>query len=199
MALKHHAAPQFFWISKPAGEGAPRQPPRRPAVLRPEHTPAKVRFPSVPCLGFGTIPTDSRLPCQIGASQPRNVVGEGLGWVEHSHPKSPNITERLGADFRHALCLCFTHLAGPVGQNSTSQPREGTRAAKKALPGRFTPNCGETTISVGGSLGLAHDCGGRGVQCGLASDPVPAPDRVEGGHRGWWGGLGCSLMLAFAR
>ena len=27
MALKHHAAPQFFWISKPPSEGAPRRPP----------------------------------------------------------------------------------------------------------------------------------------------------------------------------
>ena len=63
-----------------------------------------------------------------------------------------------------------------------------------ALPGRFTPDCCESTISVRRSLGLAQDFCGRGVQCGLASDPVA----VEGPHRGGWGGgLGCSLMLAF--
>ena len=70
--------------------------------------------------------------------------------------------------------------------------------AQKALPGRFTPNCGESTISMGRPLGLAHEICGWGPQCGLASDPVTARDRVEGAHRGWWGGLGCSLMLAFA-
>ena len=70
--------------------------------------------------------------------------------------------------------------------------------AQKALPGRFTPNCGDSTISVGRPLGLAHEICGWGVQCGLASDPVTARDRVEGGARRVVGGLGCSLMLAFA-
>ena len=178
--------PNFSGFRSHPGRVCPDDP-RRSPILRPDHTPAKVRFPSVPCLCFEHDSDRFAASLSIGASQPRNVVGEGLGWVERSHPKSPNITERLGADFRNALCLCFTHLAGPVGQNSTSQPREGPRNAEKAVPGRFAPNCGEGTISAVRSLGLAQDFCGRGVQCGLASDPVAGRDRVEGGHRGWWG------------
>ena len=67
--------------------------------------------------------------------------------------------------------------------------------AKKVVPGRFTPNCGEGTISVGRSLGSAHEFRGWRVQCGLASDPVrPGPGRTRPQRS--VGGLGCSLMLA---
>ena len=73
----------------------------------------------------------------------------------------------------------------PARRPKAAQP--GPRNAEKAVPGRFAPNCGEGTISAGRSLGLAQDFCGRGVQCGLASDPVAGRDRVEGGHGGWWG------------
>ena len=162
---------------------------RRPAVLPPNHASARLRFPSAPRLGFEH---DSDricgVPCQIGASQPRNVVGEGLGWVEHSHPKSPNITEPHRLHFSGCISAYLFRTPRRALRPKAARPvREGPRMVQKALPGRFTPNCGDSTISVGRSLGLAHDCGGRGVQCGSASDPVTARDRVEGGHRGWWG------------
>ena len=73
---------------------------------------------------------------------------------------------------------------GPSATTAPASPEKARAWPKKSLPGRFAPNCGESTISVGRSLGLAHDFRGRGVQCGLASDPVAARDRVEGAHRG---------------
>ena len=48
--------------------------------------------------------------------------------------------------------LCFTQHAGPPAK---AEP--GPRNAEMAVPGRFAPNCGEGTISVGRCLGLAQD------------------------------------------
>ena len=124
------------------------------------------------------------------------MVREGLGWVEHSHMESPDNTVRRNPPIFGAALPMF-HSACRARRPKAAQP--GPRNAEKAVPGRFAPNCGEGTISVGRSLGLAHEFRGWRVQCGLASDPVTGRDRVEGGHRGWWGGLGCSLTLAFAR
>ena len=41
---------------------------------------------------------------------------------------------------RGAPCLCFTYLAGPVGQKRHSQPRKGPREAKAALTGSRRPD-----------------------------------------------------------
>ena len=90
MALKHHAAPQFFWIWKPPGEGAPPTPLGGRRFCHSTTHGCNPRFSTQapPALSGCSGPGG-----QNGASQPRNVVGEGLGWVEHSHPKSPNIIE----------------------------------------------------------------------------------------------------------
>ena len=98
------------------------------------------------------------------------------------------IAEHHGTTRRRfsACTLPMFHTPRRARRPKQHQPAP-TRAAKKALPGRFIPNCGESTISAGRPLGLAHEFCGWGVQCGLASDPVTARDRVEGGHRGWWG------------
>ena len=108
----------------------------------------------------------------MGRTQPHGIAGH------HGAARLP--------DFGCTLPM-FHQPAGPAGQKPYSQAREGPHEAEKALPSRLLLNCGESTISVGRLLGLAQDFCGRGTQCGLASDPVAARDRVEGGHRGWWG------------
>jgi len=186
MDPKHHAAPQFFQVPGPPGEGAPRGP---PAADRFATRPRKGPSPISNCALLRFLHNFGVLGCSLS-----NLVQQawergpwGLGWVEHSHTESLGITEPLRLDFRGAPCLCFTHLAGPASQKRPSQPRQGPREAKNALPGRFPQNCGESTISVGRFLGLAQDFCGRGLQCGLVCDPVAAPHRVEGPHRGRWG------------
>ena len=112
------------------------------------------------------------------------MVREGLGWVEPSHTESPRTTLRRNPPIFGATLPMF-HSACRARRPKAAQP--GPRNAEKAVPGRFAPNCGEGTISVGRLLGLAQGFSGRGVQCGLASDPVAVRDRVEAAHRGRWG------------
>ena len=113
----------------------------------------------------------------MGRAQPHGIAGHGPTLGLHS------------AYTRLTFGLHSAYTRPTFGAKWPSQPREGPRMAKKVVPGRFTPNCGEGTISVGRSLGLAHEFRGWRVQCGLASDPVTGRDQVEGGHRGWWGGF----------
>ena len=86
--------PKFFLILKLVGEGAPRRPPAAGRFCEPT-TPRSISdFGLPPAWVLSTVLAESHLPCRIGASQPRNVVGEVLGWVEHSHTESPHITQR---------------------------------------------------------------------------------------------------------
>ena len=79
--------------------------------------------------------------------------------------------------------------SGPAGQKRHSQAREGPRMAEKALPGRFTPDCGERTISVGTSPRFGSSFRGWGCSVSIGGEPVAIADLIRGG-------LGCSQMLA---
>ena len=111
------------------------------------------------------------------------MVREGLGWVEPSHTQLLRTTVSRNPPIFSAALPMF-HSACRVRPPKAAQP--GPRNAEKAVPGRFAPNCGEDTISVGLSLGLAQGFCGPGVQCGLASDAVAARNRVEAAHGGRW-------------
>ena len=142
------------------------------------------------------IPTDLRLPCQIGASQPRNVVGEGLGWVEHSHPKSPNITEPHRLHFSGCTLPMFrTPRRARRPKQHQPAPRRPAHG-QKGFAGPFhTKLWGEHDL--GGTLprfGSRLRWSGRAVWIGVRPCDRPGPGR-RGAQR-VVGGLGCSLMLA---
>ena len=82
---------------------------------------------------------------QNGAGKPRNMVREGLGWVEHSHTES---SKPAPAPIFNTTPGCVERMFR-ARRPKAAQP--APRKPKKALPGRFTPNCGERTISVGTS------------------------------------------------
>ena len=103
MALKHHAAPQFFWIL--GRDGAPTAPGGRPFCEPTTHG-CEPDFQHNPRLCLNPMLGESPLACRIGASQPRNVVGEGLGWVEHSHTESPGMGLPRPRFFQHNPRLC---------------------------------------------------------------------------------------------
>ena len=133
MALKHHAAPQFFRSLDPPREGAPR---RAPAVSR---FAARARIGetssfecSQPRPGARFL-AGSRRPCQNGAGQPRNGVREGLGWVEPSHTESPRTMVRRNPPILGATLPMFHPACRPAGQKRHSQahatPKRPSRAA----------------------------------------------------------------------
>ena len=145
---------------------------------------------------LSTISAGSRRFCQNGAGQPRNVVREGLGWVEPSHAESPGNTVRRNPPIFSAALPMF-HPACRARRPKAAQP--GPHNAEKAVPGRFAPNCGEGTISVGRSLGFGSrfQWPGRAVWIGVQPCGRPGPGRS--GPQRLVGGLGCSLMLGDAR
>ena len=53
--------------------------------------------------------------------------------------------------------------------------------AKKALPGRFTPNCGERTISAGTSPRFGSSFRGFGRSASIRGKPVAIADLIRGG------------------
>ena len=89
MPLEHHAAPQFFGILKPPGEGASQ-------------------------------------------SQPRNVVGEGLGWVTHGHTELLGITDQPCLRFSGcALPMFRTPCGAQPAKSDTASPEKVRAGAKK--------------------------------------------------------------------
>ena len=88
MPLKHHAAPQFFWILKPLGEGASR----RPSPV------------CVPRLGFehdvGRIAPSLSNRCQQAPER-------GRGGFRMGRTQAHGV-----AGHRGAPCFCFAHPAG---------------------------------------------------------------------------------------
>ena len=123
-----------------------------------------------------------RRPCQNRAGQPRNVVREGLGWVERSHAESR--ATRCGATLRFfvqpSLLYVSLSLPGPPAKSSTARPAQ----RRKGRPGALRTKLWRGH-DFGGTLPRfgSRFCG-REVQCGLASDAVAARDRVEAAHRG---------------
>jgi len=155
MALKHHAAPRFFWIWKPPEKCAPRRPPSAARFASRPRTNANPNFSAQPALVLSAC---SGPGGQIGASQPRNVVGEGLGLVGHSQASR----NRLGLAFR----LPVFHLPSRARRPKVAQPaRRRPAQPKKALPGRFAPDCGASTTLWVPPLGLAQDFVVWGIQC----------------------------------
>ena len=53
--------------------------------------------------------------------------------------------------------------------------------AKKALPGRFTPNCNERTISAGTSPRFGSSFRGFGRSVSIRGKPVAIADLIRGG------------------
>ena len=119
----------------------------------------------------------------MGRTQPHGIAG-------HHGLHSAYTRRTLGlhsAYIRPTLGLHSAYTRPTFGPKWPSQPRQGPRMAKKVVPGRFTP-CGEGTISVERSLGLAHEFRGWHVQCGLASGPCDRPGR-RGAQRVHGGGV----------
>ena len=115
MALKHHAAPQFFWILNPPGEGAPR---RHPAAARFATRPRTSESPSVPRLGFehesGQFAAALSNRCQPA---PRNRRTSQM---------------RCGPDSPASPCLCFSRRETLPAKTGPASP-EKARARPKWL------------------------------------------------------------------
>ena len=112
------------------------------------------RFVS-PASVLSTMSAESPLPCRIGASKPRSVVGEGLGWVEHRHTESPGTGVR------------------PVFVSHTL-PGRGLKArtGAKAWLRSFAPDCGERTISAGTSPRFGSRFRGFRRSVSIGGEPV---------------------------
>ena len=119
---------------------------------------------------------------QIGASQPWNVVGEGLGWVEHSHTESPGITQRL-----------LLRVGGALPMFRTPAPRRprGDKGLAEEL-------CA--------ALWRAHDFGGYVPKVWLKISWLPAFGLVQGSLSqclipqsvwGWGAGKVCVMDASF--
>ena len=191
--------PNFSGFRSHPGRVCPDDP-RRSPILRPDHTPAKVRFPSVPCLCFEHDSDRFAASLSIGASQPRNVVGEGLGWVERSHPKSPNITHRTTRRRFSECTLPMFHTPRRARRPKQHQPapRRPTQR-RKGRPGPLRTKLwrGHDFGGTFSRFGSRFLWPGRAVWIGVRPCGRPGPGR-RGAQR-VVGGLGCSLMLALAR
>ena len=124
---------------------------------------------------------------QIGASQPWNVVGEGLGRVEHSHTESPGITQRL-----------LLRVGGALPMFRTPAPRRprGDKGLAEEL-------CA--------ALWRAHDFGGYVPKVWLKISWLPAFGLVQGslsqclipqsvwGWGGWEGVCHGCFILVFSK
>ena len=115
----------------------------------------------------------------MGRTQPRGIAGH------HGTASVPIFGARPA----------YVSPAEPAGPKRHSQPREGPRMVRKALPGRFTPDCGESAISADTSLRVASRIRGLGCSVSTRGEPVAVADLIRGG-------LGrsltrCSVLLAF--
>ena len=68
MALKHHAAPEFFRILRPPGEGAPRRPPSAARFASGPRTGATLDFKHRPRLCLAPVPGQAAktVPASLG-------------------------------------------------------------------------------------------------------------------------------------
>ena len=183
MALKHHAAPQFFWSLDSPREGAPR---RAPAVSR---FAARARIGetssfecSQPRPGARFL-AGSRRPCQNGAGQPRNGVREGLGWVEPSRTESRGTTVPRNPPIFGATLHVSLILPGPPAKSSTARPAQ----RRKGRPGPLRTKLwrGHDFGETFPRFGSRFQWPGRAVWIGVR--PCGRRDRVEQAHRGRWG------------
>ena len=141
--------PIFLDFGPARRDRAPTAPGSRP-FCEPTTLRSVSDFGLPPAWVLSTISAESPLTCRIGASQPRNVVGKGLGWVEHSHTESPGITPAAAPIFSTQPPVMLSACSGPAGQKATQPAPRRAAHGQKGFAGPFHTK-----------LRRAHDFGGH--------------------------------------
>ena len=187
--------PNFFGFGSRPGRVCPGDA-RRPPVLRPDHAPATVPFPSVPCLGFEH---DSDRFAASLSKRCQPAPERGRGGFRMGRTQPPKIAKHHGTappSFFgvHPVYLLHTSSAAPAksGPASSRRPAHGP----KGFAGPFYTKLWRqhdfsgTFLTFGSRILWL----GRAVWIGVRPCDRPGPGR-RGAQR-VVGGLGCSLMLA---
>ena len=153
--------PNFFGFGSRPRKVRPDDP-RRPPVLRPDHAPARARFPSVPCPGFehdsGRFAAALSKRCQPAPERGRG--GDRMGRTQ-AHGVTGPIVRVHPAYVSHTL-------PGPPAKSGTAIP-EKARAGAKALLRSLRRTVPSARFRRVRPVGLAQDFVTSGVPCRSAA------------------------------